>query len=474
MRKDSGDFTYQSGGDWKSFWQKMVQKTLIKDEDDNDRKHWLYFIAWASVLSVGYFTQSRSLLEAMILWVVCFNTTLITSCVYKLDLDSSWAHLGACVLASGSAVLFIYLFFYVIGLRVALSGFLFFLFRTLGTVWLCCQSLVIIDLSHHLHYFLLHTANAAHRIHGFMYAARWYTLHLFGSLAGIISTSAVLLFLHDKGIKSFLSDFMETACFFLMFVCVIVSLLTVVNKGGLVPTMVSLYSAFFCWSMRITQAGNAADRDGFVLTVQTITLVMSVIYGIVHGKSTSLWGTKGVLVIISSVCCSSMPSLLDGLERSVSGQEIYLMESGTSSLMGRADGERGNKDGTSLSRSNDHDNDYETERSGLIYNDAPYSLDNNSNSSPSSRANTSPTRTLFIHVLLALAACSTTVLSDSWFLHGGAGALNKSWRGYWATLQASALFVLWGVYMWSMRHTYMKMNYQKIQIQTQTAVAAAV
>ncbi len=172
--------------------------------------------------------------------------------------------------------------------------------RVLGLVWMFIQGVIMIDVIHHFHFFLVWTANIGHKRLGCMYAARWYGLHLFLSVASAVCcVIALYSYGSSGGAELVFCDWLEWLQTIAVVVMVLVSLLPSVNKGLMIPAFIGLYTSCMCWSIRLSSEPTVYDTNSYLTCFLVLLFGICVLYGVVERRSTTLW--YFLVVVLGSV-----------------------------------------------------------------------------------------------------------------------------------------------------------------------------
>ena len=165
-------------------------------------------------------------------------------------------------------------FFLLTLILVSLTINLLFVFSLLGIIWMILQSVILVDITHYLHLYII---TKAHNNKDEGLLSKWYILHYSISL---ISLFMIYIFINMISKDSFtIIDVLLTTSIIGMF---IISLHSQVNKGLLIPSILGFYISNLILFNTYT--------DNYTIRfMQFLITIITVVFGIVYKKSATLW-----------------------------------------------------------------------------------------------------------------------------------------------------------------------------------------
>ena len=127
--------------------------------------------------------------------------------------------------------------------------------RVLSFFWLLTQGILLLDFAHDLHEIIMTKADEAEVTYGESAGFQWYCLYLIISLAFLGAVGVVLtyVFLDYSGCSEGIFFVSITIIFGVL--TTVVSLLDIVNKGLLTPTIMFAYISYMCWYSLLSSPG---------------------------------------------------------------------------------------------------------------------------------------------------------------------------------------------------------------------------
>lgn len=126
------------------------------------------------------------------------------------------------------------------------SGFAEFA-RFLSFAWLLVQALILFDFAHDCHDIIMAKSDEAEREHGDGAGRGWLGFYLLLSLGNITAGMVGIVYLYQNFTACDLGAFFTSVTLIFGFLTTVISLLNVINKGLLTPSIMFAYSVFMCW-----------------------------------------------------------------------------------------------------------------------------------------------------------------------------------------------------------------------------------
>lgn len=152
--------------------------------------------------------------------------------------------------------------------------------RFMGLIWISLESVIIVDLVHSCHSWLLDYANKRHISSNFKSAMPFYGLHMFISVYCLIQMYQILK--STTNASNFITSVFSIVSLSIMTVC---SLDTKVNKGLFIPAVLGLYVSYLRYTMVLTE--DMVNLFNNVVLEYQITII-AVIYGVFYRQSSTL------------------------------------------------------------------------------------------------------------------------------------------------------------------------------------------
>lgn len=171
-------------------------------------------------------------------------------------------------------------------------------------LWLSIQALIIIDIAHESHLYIIKRAELAFNFRGMQASKPWYLLHMVLSAAlFLIAASSLNLVnsqcgycVENKVVISLITCAALLSIYF--------SLLEQCNKGGLIPSIVFCYSVLICSNalfLNPNAACNSLSRDMFRSTAEVTGRWLLLLTAITSAIYTAVTGSPSVLLIYKSL-----------------------------------------------------------------------------------------------------------------------------------------------------------------------------
>lgn len=198
-------------------------------------------------------------------------------------LDSVW-----CIISVGTVLAGYY---YAFSIPNSVFSAIFPLVYAGSTIYLVGQSLCVIEIAHNIHRHIVFTADRNQQ-EG-KGSIQWYMLHSFLSVFSIIASVVILRVIFAGTADCIFISFALSFTLWLGLGAVMLSLLTVFNKGLLVPGIIWLYTVLVCWYAKMSYAdavcnssaetNTSADKVCSMIVFCCIFL-FTLYYGVVHKK----------------------------------------------------------------------------------------------------------------------------------------------------------------------------------------------
>lgn len=285
--------------------------------------------------------------------------------------------------------------------------------RIFSFIWLLVQGLLFIDFAHDLHDIVMKDTDDAENMMPQVY-------YLSLSIGSLVSAIVGLVYLYMDYSGCDIGAFFVTVTLVAGVLTTVASLLNVVNKGLLTPSLMFAYSVFMCWYALLSNPNESCNptadsfEGGRISTSIAVVLAISltvVLYCVING--TRIFNVfdptgQGVLQSYQSRDDATQQQALNAALTGVSPTEGALQKQSFQQTV----------------------------------QDSPESTDEPANDSPASSG--SPMERLFFVILMALVACYGAMILTNWGKTdgspaGGSGSNQSSVQSQWLKIVAQWL-----------------------------------
>lgn len=176
--------------------------------------------------------------------------------------------------------------------------------KLLALLWLSIQALIIIDIAHESHLYIIKRAELAFNFRGMQASKRWYLLHMMLSAALLVIAASSLNLVNSQCGYCVENKVVISLITCAALLSIYFSLLEQCNKGGLIPSIILCYSVLICSNalfLNPNAACNSLSKDMYRSTAIVTGSWLLLLTAITSAIYTAVTGSRSVLLIHKSL-----------------------------------------------------------------------------------------------------------------------------------------------------------------------------